>query len=81
MKNGEISKRRSYLYEDMFTMNSQKIECLVITMDHLHKNIDQSIQDFSTNNRPKILIREGMFDWMRRYEQMVDEFVTGIFSK
>ena len=24
------------------------------------------------------LIREGMFDWMRRYEQMVDEFVTGI---
>ena len=27
---------------------------------------------------PDDFIREGMFDWMRRYEQMVDEFVTGI---
>ena len=31
-----------------------------------------------TTDPDDFLIREGMFDWMRRYEQMVDEFVTGI---
>ena len=31
-----------------------------------------------TTDPDDFLIREGMFDWMRRYEQMVDEFVDGI---
>ena len=27
---------------------------------------------------PDDLIREGMFDWMRKYEEMIDPFVDGI---
>ena len=78
MKNGEITSDDVIFYEDMFTPG---LECLPYIMD-------QSPPEY----RPKVflrflaqttapddfLIREGMFDWMRRYEQMVDEFVDGI---
>jgi len=79
MKNGDVTSGDVIFYEDMFTPG---LECLPYIMD-------QSPRDF----RPKVylrflaqtvdpddfLIREGMQDWMRRYEQMVDEFVDGIF--
>jgi len=31
-----------------------------------------------TTDPDDFLIREGMFDWMRKYEEMVDQFVDGI---
>lgn len=78
MKNGEITKDDVIFYEDMFTPG---LECLPYI-------IDQSPPEY----RPKVflrflaqtvdpddfLVREGMLSWMRRYEQMVDEFVSGI---
>lgn len=78
MKNGEITSDDVIFYEDMFTPG---LECLPYIMD-------QSPPEFrpkvflrflaQTTDPDDFLIREGMFDWMRRYEQMVDEFVTGI---
>jgi hypothetical protein len=78
MKNGEVTSDDVIFYEDMFTPG---LECLPYIMD-------QSPPEF----RPKVflrflaqtvdpddfLIREGMFDWMRKYEEMVDQFVDGI---
>tara|TARA_B100001057_G_scaffold425644_1_gene449235 strand:- start:2181 stop:3197 length:1017 start_codon:yes stop_codon:yes gene_type:complete len=78
MKNGEITSDDVIFYEDMFTPG---LECLPYIMD-------QSPEEYrpkvflrflaQTTDPDDFLIREGMFDWMRRYEQMVDEFVTGI---
>ncbi len=78
MKNGEVTSDDVIFYEDMFTPG---LECLPYIMD-------QSPEGY----RPKVflrflaqtvdpddfLIREGMFDWMRKYEEMVDQFVDGI---
>lgn len=78
MKNGEITCDDVIFYEDMFTPG---LECLPYIMD-------QSPAEY----RPKVfvrflaqtvdpddfLIREGMLSWMRKYEQMLDEFVDGI---
>lgn len=78
MKNGELTNDDVIFYEDMYTPG---LECLPYIMD-------QSPAEF----RPKVfvrflaqtvdpddfLVREGMSNWMRRYEQMVDEFVSGI---
>ena len=78
MKNGEVTSDDVIFYEDMFTPG---IECLPYIMD-------QSPPEF----RPRVylrflaqsvdpddfLVREGMFDWMRKYEEMIDQFVDGI---
>lgn len=78
MKNGEITSDDVIFYEDMFTPG---LECLPYIMD-------QSPPEFrpkvylrflaQTTDPDDFLIREGMFSWMRKYEEMVDEFVDGI---
>ena len=79
MKNGDVTSDDVIFYEDMFTPG---LECLPYIMD-------QSPKEF----RPKVylrflaqsvdpddfIVREGMLGWMRKYEEMVDEFVDGIF--
>jgi hypothetical protein len=57
------------------------LECLPYIMD-------QSPPEFrpkvfvrflaQTTDPDDFLIREGMFDWMRKYEEMLDQFVSGI---
>ena len=78
MKNGEVTSDDVIFYEDMYTPG---IECLPYILD-------QSPPEY----RPKVyvrflaqsvdpddfVVREGMLGWMRRYEQMIDEFVDGI---
>lgn len=78
MKNGEVTSDDVIFYEDMYTPG---LECLPYI-------IDQSPKEY----RPKVfvrflaqsvdpddfIVREGMLPWMRRYEQMIDEFVDGI---
>ena len=78
MKNGEITSEDVIFYEDMFTPG---LECLPYIMD-------QSPPEFrpkvfvrflaQTTDPDDFLIREGMFDWMRKYEEMLDQFVSGI---
>ena len=78
MKNGEVTSDDVIFYEDMFTPG---LECLPYIMD-------QSPPEFrpkvfvrflaQTTDPDDFLIREGMFDWMRKYEEMLDQFVTGI---
>lgn len=78
MKNGEVTSDDVIFYEDMFTPG---LECLPYIMD-------QSPEEYrpkvflrflaQTTDPDDFLIREGMFDWMRKYEEMVDQFVDGI---
>lgn len=78
MQQGEITQDDVIFYEDMFTPG---IESLPYIMDQIP-------QEF----RPRVFVRclaqsidpddfvnrEGMLRWMRPYEQMVDNFVSGI---
>ena len=78
MKNGEITSDDVIFYEDMYTPG---LECLPYIMDQSPPEYRPKVfLRFlaQTTDPDDFLIREGMFDWMRRYEQMVDEFVTGI---
>ena len=78
MKNGEITSDDVIFYEDMFTPG---LECLPYIMDQSPPEYRPKVYLrflAQTTDPDDFLIREGMFDWMRRYEQMVDEFVDGI---
>lgn len=78
MKNGEITSDDVIFYEDMFTPG---LECLPYIMDQSPPEYRPKVfLRFlaQTTDPDDFLIREGMFDWMRRYEQMIDEFVDGI---
>jgi hypothetical protein len=78
MKNGEITKDDVIFYEDMFTPG---LECLPYIMDQSPPEYRPQVYVrflAQTVDPDDFLVREGMFKWMRRYEQMVDEFVTGI---
>jgi len=78
MKEGKITKDDVIFYEDMFTPG---IESLPYILEQVPKKyrprvyvrcLAQSIDPDDFVNR------EGMAHWMRKFEQMVDEFVTAI---
>ena len=78
MKNGEITSDDVIFYEDMFTPG---LECLPYIMDQSPKEYRPKVfLRFlaQTVDPDDFLIREGMFRWMRKYEEMIDEFVDGI---
>lgn len=78
LKQGELTKDSVIFYEDMFTPGLESLPYI----------LDQVPAKF----RPKVFVRclaqtidpddfvnrEGMFRWMRPFEQMVDAFVDGI---
>jgi glycosyltransferase involved in cell wall biosynthesis len=78
MKNGEVTSDDVIFFEDMFTPG---IEALPYIMDQVPANM-----------RPKIWVRclaqtidpddfvhvWGMYDWMSKYEHLVNDFATGI---
>lgn len=78
MKEGKVTNEDVIFYEDMFTPGIESLPYI----------IEQVPAEF----RPKVYVRclaqsidpddfvnrEGMAHWMRKFEQMVDEFVTGI---
>ena len=78
MKNGEVTNEDVIFYEDMYTPG---LECLPYIMQQSpHQYRPRVFLRFlaQTTDPDDFLIREGMFDWMRKYEEMVDEFVDGI---
>jgi hypothetical protein len=78
MKEGKITSEDVIFYEDMFTPGIESLPYI----------LEQVPAEF----RPRVYVRclaqsidpddfvnrEGMAHWMRKFEQMVDEFVTGI---
>lgn len=78
MKNGEITSDDAIFYEDMFTPG---LECLPYIMDQSPPEFRPKVYVrflAQTTDPDDFLIREGMFDWMRKYEEMLDQFVSGI---
>ena len=78
MKNGEITSDDVIFYEDMFTPG---LECLPYIMDQSPPEFRPKVYVrflAQTTDPDDFLIREGMFDWMRKYEEMLDQFVDGI---
>ena len=78
MKEGKVTSSDVIFYEDMFTPG---MESLPYILDQVPKKyrprvfvrcLAQSIDPDDFVNR------EGMFRWMRPYEQMIDAFVSGI---
>lgn len=78
MKEGKVTNKDVILYEDMFTPGIESLPYI--------------LNQVPAKYRPKIFVRclaqsvdpddfvnrEGMASWMRKYEQMIDEFVDGI---
>jgi hypothetical protein len=78
MKNGELTNEDVIFYEDMFTPG---IECLPYIMDQSPPEYRPKVYLrflAQTTDPDDFLIREGMFHWMRKYEEMVDHVVSGI---
>lgn len=78
LKEGEITNEDVVFFEDMFTPGA---EILPYILDQTPKEYRPRIymralaQSFDPDD---FVNREGMAHWMRKFEQMVDEFVDGI---
>lgn len=78
LKEGEITNEDVVFFEDMFTPGA---EILPYILDQTPKEYRPRIymralaQSFDPDD---FVNREGMANWMRKFEQMVDEFVDGI---
>lgn len=78
MKEGKVTNKDVVFYEDMFTPG---IECLPYIMNQVPKKYQPQVYVrclAQTIDPDDFVNREGMFDWMRHYELMIDKFVTGI---
>lgn len=78
MKEGEVTKDDVVFFEDMFTPG---IESLPYIMEQVPKKFRPRVYVrclAQTIDPDDFVNREGMAHWMRHFEKMVDEFVTGI---
>lgn len=78
MKEGKITNKDVIFYEDLFTPG---IESLPYILDQVPKKFRPEVYVrclAQTIDPDDFVNREGMFRWMRPFEQMVDNFVTGI---
>lgn len=78
MKEGTLTKNSVIFYEDMFTPG---IESLPYILDQVPKKFRPQVYVrclAQTIDPDDFVNREGMARWMRHFEHMVDEFVTGI---
>lgn len=78
MKEGKVTKDDIIFYEDMFTPGMESLPYILEQVPEEYRPrvyvrcLAQSIDPDDFVNR------EGMAHWMRRFEQLVDEFVDGI---
>jgi len=78
MKEGNVTSKDVIFYEDMFTPG---IESLPYILEQVPKKFRPQVyvRCLAQSIDPDDFVnREGMAHWMRKFEQMVDEFVTGI---
>jgi hypothetical protein len=78
MKEGKVTSEDVIFYEDMFTPG---IESLPYIMDQVPSEFRPRVyvRCLAQSIDPDDFVnREGMGTWMRRYEQLMDEFVSGI---
>jgi len=78
MKEGKVTKDDVIFFEDMFTPG---MESLPYIMDQVPKKFRPQVfvRCLAQSIDPDDFVnREGMFRWMRPFEQMVDAFVSGI---
>ena len=78
MKEGKITSEDVIFYEDMFTPG---IESLPYILEQVPKEFRPRVyvRCLAQSIDPDDFVnREGMAHWMRHFEKMVDEFVTGI---
>lgn len=78
MKEGNVTKDDVIFFEDMFTPG---MESLPYIMDQVPKKFRPQVFVrclAQTIDPDDFVNREGMFRWMRPFEQMVDAFVSGI---
>lgn len=78
MKEGKVTSEDVIFYEDMFTPG---IESLPYILDQVPPEYRPKIYVrclAQTIDPDDFVNREGMAHWMRKFEQMVDEFVDGI---
>lgn len=78
MKEGKVTSDDVIFFEDAFTPG---MESLFYIMDQVPKNYKPQIYVrflAQTTDPDDFVNREGMFTWMRKYEEMIDSHVTGI---
>jgi hypothetical protein len=78
MKEGQVTSKDVVFYEDMFTPG---IESLPYILEQVPKKFRPRVfvRCLAQSIDPDDFVnREGMAHWMRKFEQMVDEFVDGI---
>lgn len=78
MKEGQVTSEDIIFYEDMYTPG---IESLPYILQQVPKNFRPRVFVrclAQTIDPDDFVNREGMAHWMRKFEQMVDEFVDGI---
>jgi len=78
MKEGKVTNEDVIFYEDMFTPG---IESLPYILDQVPAKYRPKVYVrclAQTIDPDDFVNREGMAHWMRKFEQMVDEFVDGI---
>lgn len=78
MKEGKVTNNDVIFYEDMFTPG---IESLPYILDQVPESYRPQVYVrclAQTIDPDDFVNREGMAHWMRKFEQMVDEFVDGI---
>ena len=78
MKSGKITSEDIIFFEDAFTPG---IESLFYIIDQVPREYRPKVyvRFLAQSTDPDDFVnREGMFDWMRRYEQMLDSRVSGI---
>lgn len=78
MKEGKITSEDVIFFEDAFTPG---MESLFYIIDQVPQNYRPRIYVrflAQTTDPDDFVNREGMFTWMRKYEEMIDSHVTGI---
>lgn len=79
MQAGEVTNEDVVFFEDMFTPGIESLPYILCqTPEEFHPKI--YVRCWAQSPDPDDFInRTGMLDWMRHYELMLDQFISGIF--
>jgi len=78
MKEGKVTSEDVIFYEDMYTPGIESLPYILEQVPAEYRPMVYVRCLAQTIDPDDFVNREGMAHWMRKYEQMVDEFVTGI---